>query len=342
MNEDRNRTLDFIKGIFIIFVIALHFPFSGDVAHRFLFPFWVEFAVPGFLFISGYVYALSYEKKAFSKLEDMYAPKDLLIKCLRFIIPFTIVFIAEQILFRVFGIYTVGIVEYGLRALFFDYLRGGIGMGSYYFPLMIQFIFIFPLIYAYVKRKGIKAVINIFIINIAYEVLKLAFGMSESEYRLLICRYLFIIAFGCYACIGKKEEQGRLYRGFIEGIFALGVFFVLLFSYTSYEPKLFTFWSTTSAPTTLYIAPIMFIIVKMLKVKFSPLELVGKASFDVFLVQMVYFVLYENCFRYGYFANINELLSFVITVAICVVLGILLWLLESKLIFKTIKRRILS
>ena len=153
---------------------------------------------------------------------------------------------------------------------------------------------------------------------------------------------LFIIAFGCYACVGRKEEQGRLYTGFIGGIFVIGAFFVLLFSYTSYEPKLFTFWSTTSAPATLYIAPIMFISVKMLKVKFAPLELIGKASFDIFLVQMVYFVLYENFFRESFFADLSDILGFAITVIICVILGILLWFVENELIFKRIKRRILS
>ena len=341
MSENRNRTLDFLKGIFIIFVIALHFPFANDLGHRLLFPFWVEFAVPGFLFISGYVYALSYEKRGLDRIEDMYEKKDLLVKCLRFVIPFTLAFIAEQILLRVFDIYTVGIVEYGLRALFFDYLRGGIGMGSYYFPLMIQFIFLFPLIYIYVKRKGLKALTSIFIINVIYEIVKLALWMSESEYRLLIFRYIFIIAFGCYACISKKKEDEKLCNGLIEGIFALGVFFVILFSYTSYEPKLFTFWSTTSAPATLYIAPIMFLLVKKVKIQFAPLELIGKASFDVFLVQMVYYVLYDS-FIADKLKGLSDALNFVITVIVCVILGILLWLAENKLIFKNVKRRILS
>ncbi len=341
MSEDRNRTLDFLKGIFIIFVIALHFPFANDLGHRLLFPFWVEFAVPGFLFISGYVYALSYKKRGIDKFEDMYAGKDLFIKCLRFIIPFTIAFIAEQILFRVFDIYTVGIVTYGLRALFFDYLRGGIGMGSYYFPLMIQFIFFFPLIYSYVQRKGFKAVTNMFIVNIVYEILKQVLWMEEYQYRLLIFRYMFIIAFGCYTCLCKKEEEDKLCKGFIEGVFALGLFFVILFSYTPYEPKIFTFWSTTSAPATLYIAPIMFLIVKKVKLNFKPFEYVGKASFDIFLVQMVYFVLYEDFLKDKYFGGFNDALAFALTVIICVILGMLLWLFENKLIFSNIKRRIL-
>ena len=113
--SQRNRTLDLLKGILIIFVITLHFPFAGGFKERAPFPFWIDFAVPAFLFISGYVSSLS-AGRAGGELKDLYNPGRLLAKCVRFLVPYTVYFVFMQVIFRVTGLYKVGIVEYGLKA----------------------------------------------------------------------------------------------------------------------------------------------------------------------------------------------------------------------------------
>ncbi len=330
--SQRNRTLDLLKGILIIFVITLHFPFAGEFKERALFPYWVNFAVPAFLFISGYVSSLSAGRSG-GGLKELYDPKRLLAKCVRFLVPYTVYFVLMQIIFRVTGLYKVGIVKYGLKALFFDYLRGSAGPGSYYVPMMIEFIFVFPLIYLLVKAKGFKGVLYTFGINVAYEIVKEAFEMGETEYRLLVFRYIFVIACGVFADTHTEELQ-RSDRKVIRVVDVVlmassmiaGAAFVYLFSYTSYESKIITYWRPTSVFAVLFIVPAMFLAVTRANIRFAPLELIGKASFNIFLVQMAFFIYYDKLIG-------NKLpmgAAYAVSVCGCVATGILFYLAENR------------
>lgn len=62
----RNKQLDIIKGICIIFVIVTHFAWTTNERLKYGFPFWIDMAVPIFMVITGYVSAASYEKKKLS------------------------------------------------------------------------------------------------------------------------------------------------------------------------------------------------------------------------------------------------------------------------------------
>jgi len=122
---ERNKFVDVLKGILIILVIVLHFPFTQSETQKYLFPFHITLTVPCFMLLSGYVAALSFEKRGLDKLEDAYKGIVILEKVLRFTIPYTIAFIAEWIIFRVMGLYQVGIKTYGILAFVMDFLRGG-------------------------------------------------------------------------------------------------------------------------------------------------------------------------------------------------------------------------
>ncbi len=326
MEVKRNRSLDILKGILSIFIISLHHPFVDKYSGMLHYPWWIYMTVPAFFFISGYVSSLSSEKKGYNKIEDMYRVKDLLCRCLRFVIPFTIFFVFEQIVFRIFGIYKVGIVKYGLLALGFDWLNGGIGPGSYYFTIMIQYVFVFPLIFLCVKKKGFKGVLIVFAANFLFEVLKQSYSMNDVEYRLMVFRYIFAAAVGSYAFLGdpSKEKKSIKYPLLLTS-FAVGGFFIYLFSYTSYKPKLITFWSGTSFLTVLFIVPFLLFFVRKVNIHFFPLEIIGKATFNIYLVQMVYYVFYDF-FQKGR----DDLSGYLISLAVCIGGGVLFWLGESK------------
>lgn len=59
---ERNNSLDFLKGISIIFIIITHFSWTNLERLSFGFPFWIDMAVPIFMLVSGYTQALSCEK----------------------------------------------------------------------------------------------------------------------------------------------------------------------------------------------------------------------------------------------------------------------------------------
>ena len=92
-----------------------------------------------------------------------------------------------------------------------NYLCGGWGPGSYYYPLMIQFVFVFPIIYFVIKENSRRGLVICLVVNILYEILKWAYEMNIECYRLLLFRYIFIIAFGCYLIFINSIEYIYIY-----------------------------------------------------------------------------------------------------------------------------------
>ena len=331
----RIRNIDFLKGILAIFIVTLHFGFPEGFPIKVVFPYTVSMAVPMFMFISAYLSTVSFNRNGIETLADAYKRDFIIPKLLRIIFPFVIYFIAEQIMLRVWHIYTVGIFKYGIVALFFDFLTGGAGQGSYYFPVIIQFILLFPLIYFGIKKHGFKGLCTVFFINIGYEIIKQAYGMPDYEYRLLVFRYLFLIAAGCYVAFKHAEEVketcnvGRKVALFLISI-VCGAAFIYLFTYTAYEGKIITYWTSQSVFCCFYIIPLMALYVEKVHVKFAPLELVGKASWHIFLFQMLYYLYYYS--RDSYIIESNGL-RYLLSVLVCVTGGVLFYCFE-KCFFK--------
>ena len=120
IQEERNHFIDALKGICILFVIITHFSWSDEERLKFLFPFWIDMAVPIFMIISGYVYAISYKKHNIANISAAYSLKNIDNKLIRYTIPFAGIFIAEQILSEALK---PGSLDFsGLGLLF---LRGG-------------------------------------------------------------------------------------------------------------------------------------------------------------------------------------------------------------------------
>lgn len=335
--KERNYFLDIVKCVLAIFVILLHFDWKNGENTSFIFRFLINFTVPIFVFISGYLYAGSFMRNGIETLSQAYEFRFILAKILRILIPFTIAFTVEYILFRITGLFTVNLFEYGLLAFAFDFLRGGYGQGSYYFPIFIQFIFIFPLIYFVIKKHRRKGLIFIFVANVFYEILKSAFYMNDIEYRLLFFRYIFVAAAGCYAYLcekNKKLEKKDIVIYICE--FITGIFFICLFSYTNYTPKILVYWSSTSLVTCLYIIPMMrlLVLISNIKVRLYPLELIGKASYNIFLVQMIYYCIFASDVTHMIG---NYVLSIVVNIIICVSTGIIFYIIENMITSRMVK-----
>lgn len=324
----RNRIVDVLKGLLILFVLITHTWITPETRLKFLFPFWIDMAVPAFMLLSGYVSALSLKRVGDHAVSYSYLPKTLCRKLLRFVVPFTIAFVADRILICIFGPKQILESPYGFFQCLLDYLSGGRGQGSYYFPVMVQFVFLFPVIYFVIKKYEFKGLLGCFGANLFFEILKLAYGMGEPEYRLLVFKYLSIIAVGTYVAIGDFQKYGKKKWLVLSiGSFAVGAFFIYLFSYTGYVPKILIYWKETSFVASLFIAPILGWAIGHIRFGFPPLELIGKASFHIFLVQMVYY----NYIWEMYLLIPNVLIHLLVSMANCVLVGVIFYYLETKL-----------
>jgi fucose 4-O-acetylase-like acetyltransferase len=130
----RNSMIDILKAIGMILVIITHYNWSDREKLNYLFPFWVSPAVPVFIIISGYVYSMSYERNGIKTLSDCYRYRFVINKLIRYTIPFVMAYFVEVIFDIISGNFTF----YNMLVKFID---GGSGPGSYYYPIIIQFIF---------------------------------------------------------------------------------------------------------------------------------------------------------------------------------------------------------
>ena len=213
------------------------------------------------------------------------------------------------------------------------FLRGGPGPGGYYYPIMIQFIFLFPIVYFIIKQKGKQGLYICFGMNAIYDILANIYSMNEGCYRLLVFRYILVIAVGCYIAIGKESIRKRT----IVICFILGVTFIVATCYGGYNPLVIKYWPKTSFIACLYIIPIIWYCINHGGgLKFSPLELLGKASYNIFLVQMVWYFLTPSIIS-NYIKNTE--IELLINIIVCVVCGVIFFAIETP-ITKFVNRKI--
>ncbi len=311
---DRQKSIDIIKGICILFIIITHYSWSDSERLRLLFPFWVDMAVPIFMIISGYVNANSFRKKNITSLLKSYNKQYVFKRLIRYTSPFIIAFCIE-----IFAIIIKSEFNYSLIEIIYLYLQGGIGPGSYYYPVLLQFIVVFPIIYHIIRIYDYKGLFYCFIINVSYEILKSAYMMNEECYRLLIFRYVFLIAFGCYFAIGKTHIKNLYF------VFAIlfSIIYIIIVKYFYVTPVITNYWSGTSIFAIFIVLPVVFLFNK--KIYFKPIEILGKSSYHIFLTQMVYYCSVELI----YSVIPNKYIQLLINIIICTLLGIVFYYFET-------------
>ena len=262
----------------------------------------------------------------------MYKKETIIKKLIEYLFPFVIIYIVELIFTLIRGrpVQTDLIIS-----LLLGFFSGGIGKGSYYVPLLIQFIFLYPVIYWIIKRYNKKGLIMIFLLNILYEIMKFSFGIKEETYRLLIFRYLFLFGWSTYIFhnnyLDTLKGKGKFILSFV-----MGIAFIILNSYLGYKSRLFNMWTSTSLMFCFYIIPVFLITYNMIKERRNIiLESIGKCSYHIFLFQMFY---YEYCeARLRNLVSNNKVLL-MLDFTICIIFGIIFYYIERPITRKLVNR----
>ena len=256
--------LDYLKAICVIMVIITHYDW-GDKDSPF-FTMLINMAVPVFMIISGYNFAMSNRKKTGGNLKKMYAWEMIKPKLIRFLVPFFTVCLIEIVLL---------VIEDKHINPPRIFLLGAYGPGSYYVPIMIQLLVIFPIIYKLVEKNARLGIALSGAANLLFEISVKIFDMDKYYYRLSIGRYLLLIAFGCYLYL-YPEHRVKRYQ--LISMFLIGLGYIVAVFGFDWDIILFDYWKTTAMPIAFYIFPIII-----------TLTWIGQASYHIFLVQMVYY-----------------------------------------------------
>lgn len=319
----RNNFLDVLKGICILLVILTHFDWVEAERLKYFFPYWMNPAVPIFMITSGYVYTESFKRKNVSTFKQAYALKGIMDKAIRYTVPLILIYIIEIPL-------KIWVFQrpLTLNQILSQFLIGGWGPGSYYYTYMMQFIFVFPLIYFAIRKWDFVGLVLCGAANIFYEVIKVPMGMTGDTFRLIVLRYIFAMALGCYFSMGKfkiKKWMGVL-------SFVFGAVWIYAVCYGGYKPLFFFRWSRTSMLAVFYIAPITYLLIKKCTWECKPLALIGKASYNVFFVQMVFFHMANRIFG-GVEGSFLPMLG---TYAFCIIVGLLFYKIETPITKKVL------
>lgn len=281
-----NRTqriefLDYVKAVCVLMVIITHYDWADKTSP--FFTMLINMAVPVFMIISGYNFAMSNSKKADGKLRKMYGWDVIKPKLVRFLIPFFTICLIEIVLLF------INEREIHPGRIF---LLGAYGPGSYYVPIMLQLLVIFPVIYILVDRNVKLGIAMAGIANLLFEISVKIFEIDKYYYRLSIGRYLLLIAFGCYLYL-HPEHRVKKYQ--MCAMFLAGLAYIIAVFGFDKELALFEYWKTTAMPVAFYIFPIVILLFRKFYHSRIPgslgslLTWIGQASYHIFLIQMVYY-----------------------------------------------------
>lgn len=169
--KQRIEFLDYLKAVCVIMVIITHYGWEDKTSP--FFTMLINMAVPVFMIVSGYNFAMSNRKKADGNLEKMYGWNMMKPKLIRFLLPFFAICLLEILLLA---------AQDKNIPLFRIFVLGAYGPGSYYVPIMLQLLVIFPLIYVMIAYNAKLGLAVAALANLAFEVCVIVFDMDKYYY----------------------------------------------------------------------------------------------------------------------------------------------------------------
>lgn len=269
--------IDFIKGFSIICVVVTHIApeFFKDYT---LFALWGDMAVPLFLIVQVFhVY-----KKGKIDVQKYFNFSKL---CRRIILPFVI----TMCITIGWTIWRSGDMMSTLKSAIYS---GGLGPGSYYVWIYLQFFLLLPFLYKIVNSKIGGGIL--LIISVLLEMICSWTDCPDVIYRLLCFRYIFLIWFGYQWAKGYIELTNK--RIIISLISALCIL-IYWFSDINLEPFVFqTGWRIFHWFSYFWVGWLLVFILKTIY-HYIParlnnlIEYFGQQSYDIFLWQMIVFTI---------------------------------------------------
>lgn len=304
----RNIGVDYIKAVSIIAIIITHYNFSEDARILFVFPFFIDLAMPCLMIVTGYnagsregAFTYKNSRKYFTRLFPAWL----------------IAMFVEIYLFRCWKSMSINNIYQTLI------VRQDYGQGSYFPWIYLKIMVLLPIIDVIIRKFKRLGLAGLIILNLLFEVFVSATDMDPVTYRLASMRYLGFVAVGLYygrfKCSVKKKS---LVLGAV-----IGGIIVCFLNY--HEPLLlFKQWRSTSLPIMLFAFVLVYVVIENWRLRSRFIEIVARSTFHIFLVQMIYYRFY-----YQYVANLIEpaAIRIIINLVICISLGVAFWGLDKRI-----------
>ena len=281
----------------------INFDFINLISINFIyniFTHWITYSalstqqvIPIFIIIMSFNLSLAFHRRGYSELKKFYSLAEMKKKFRRYFLPYILIFFISLILGLVFFIIT------NRQILFFNFrlLMGYLpinGPGAYFIPLILQMVLFFPLLYIFYNYNRNLCLIVGFFLAFLCEIVN-HFGMNGIWYSDSLVRFFPHIILGIwisnlYLASHLKNKYFILF-GIFSGFYLMfisqfengvlgGIHF---YPYTASQNLFGCGWSALILIIgLLYLPEVKNFITK-------PVAIIGKASYHIFLIQIVYF-----------------------------------------------------
>ena len=332
---DKNRKImvDVIKGFCILMIIITHVANKTPAfRHMIQYGFTVVPAVSAFMIMSAYVFTISEDHYAGRKQRpwavwDWFRNDRFYPRLRRFLIPYLIMVIClcAGIVFLLKGRLTLSNVWEILTL-------GGRGPGAYYVILMFEFLAAFPFIKYWADRDPVTALFGMLAVNIAFESMaRYVWTLSDVIYDRLLLRFTVQIALGILLATYQKKIAATALPLIA---FIIGLVYLVSINYMDYEQVLkIGRFTSGSFFTGLFCFGLIVLFLELeetaqrFRILLTPLSFLGKASYHILLVQMLYFYFARSFQLEPSFGSLGKII--LIDYAVTLIPGCLFYLISE-------------
>ena len=300
----RDQKIQVIRGLLALIVIFIHvLPIDGDIPKICLRPF-LNIAVAGYIFLSGYLTKLEFDTKKFYKK-----------RLLTVLIPY----ILFTVIFTVLNKYKHGIVGIG-AGIVENLFTAQATYTLYYLVVYMQFVLLTPLLARIVKQKSRILNICIYAIQPLY-LICLYVGVAKGDILSLSPFYgLFFPAWIVYYYLGLIVGNGMIKlrvsnRLLIIAVIA-GIIMQILEGLIWYQNMAIRdmYYTQTRLTTLLENIPVLLLFVRYIRSGSCSgnklLSRIGDASFGIYLLHPVFIMVYNKILPQ---AGLSFLIAFAIS-----------------------------
>ncbi|WP_276495889.1 acyltransferase family protein [Pontibacter litorisediminis] len=290
------QQIDVVKGLAIVAVLLLHSLTRAELEKSYaIYHIWQ--AVPLFLVVMGLNLGLSTRHKT-QHLQQLYTRKYFTKKAARIFVPFILIFLLSI-----------------LAGLLWEWLKGekvlefsgytwiGVlpvtGPGNYFITMLLQSVLLLPIIGYGFSRRPILTTSLLVLLEVAFQVWAAHFSYFNDNpylYDAAFARYFSALAFGLWLSrlVWAPVRWWHILSFTVLGAMAAAALYLLLYGAVDMKQVIRPEWKTQQLLTFGYAALLVWLCVNFLPnfSNFIPLRVLaelGKASYHIFLVQVVYF-----------------------------------------------------
>ena len=320
VKRGRIQQIDILKGLAALAVVATHTLTAARLVDTWsVLHIWQ--AVPIFVVILGANASLSFSRRAEQNLGSLFSRDYLARRAGRILVPFILVWVLAWIVGRDRGGLQFG-PESALLQLPYP------GPGNYYVPLVVVLLLLAPLLYVGFRKSPWVTLGALLLVDVAFELFAAGVPLFETHpfvYSVAFPRYLGVFALGFF--IVDERVAPRVRATVLGAGTLLSLTYLVVANKGLWAPPFVPTWRTQNVLAAFYPATLVALGIRYLPssgtgIPTRTLVWAGRASYHIFLMQMLYFMLVPQ---------FHGTLMVVVNIVMCLFAGLGFYEVEMRL-----------